>query len=468
MTAYTAVALTTAAIVALVVSAMFVPGVAKVFLLAQSAYWSLSYVARPLVLLWTLPQPQFADSLADPRLANIGYDIGIAEVLKPVVFGLWFYVALVVGYVLFRRWRRGPQERTTIGAAVADPYFFRSLGTIYVLGLGGRFVSFATGNTGSAGEVSSSNPLLDFAATMATVGALGLIVFARPEKLWQTAVLLLGLMGMELVWTVIVESKTPVLGAALAVAVRFALIGWTRGTILGVLGISAGAIGAFGILQSLKVDPEARAISAAAEASYPPVVQPFLPILRRFDLLEAATDAYYMQGREWISHGDVVKNALLNFIPSQLLGSEKFQSGTAWANQVRGSSVDMRNVSVSLAEGNISEGFVFGGYAGVAVTMTFTFVMVLVAVRWLLARNFLFVVLGLTLIEYPVLFERGILGTTESIGKSLQLAILVWIVTLLVGEYSRQCAETPPPTTHVPDDISTLDRSSSKGSASWV
>lgn len=467
MSAVLAVALTAAALASLVVASIFVPGVAKVFLLAQTAYWSLSYVFRPIVLLWTLPTPQFADSLADPRLATIGYDRAIAEVLQPVIFGLWFYVALVVAYVLFVRWR-GFTDRTSLTAAATDPNFFPSMATIYVMGLGGRFVSFATGNTGSAGEVTSGNPLLDFAATMATVGALALIVFARPAKTWQTTVLLGGLVGMELVWTVVVESKTPILGAALAMAVRFALIGWTRATVLGVAGIAVTAGGAFGILQSLKVDAGAAAISAPAEASYPAIIQPLLPILRRFDLLEAATDAYFMQGREWISHGDVLKNSLLNFVPSQILGAEKFQSGTAWASQVRGSSVDMTNVSVSLAEGNISEGFVFAGYAGVMVTMTFTFVMVLLAVRMLLARNFILVVLGLTLVEYPVLFERGILGTTESLGKSLQLAILVWIVALFVGEYIRQSKETPPPTVHVPDDISALDRSSSKGFASWV
>ena len=462
MSAVTSVVVTALALTALLVAGLSLRGVARVFVVAQVAYWSLSYVARPVVLLWVLPEPQFADSLADPRLATMGYDKGIAEVLKPVMFGLWFYVALVVAYVLWQR-SRNVVPRSPL-APTADPDFFRGLAVVYVMGLGGRFVSWATGSAGSAGEVTSANPFLDFAATMATVGALGLIVFARPAT-WQRTTILLGfLLGMELVWTVIVESKTPVMGAALAVAVRFAFIGWTRRTVLGVAGISVTAIGAFGLLQALKVDPETEAISALAEASYPPAVQPFLPILRRFDLLEAATDAYFMNGREWISHLDVVRNAVLNFIPSQILGAEKFQSGTAWAQQVRGSSVDMRTVSVSLAEGNISEGFVLGGYAGVAVSMTFTFVMVLITVRMLTARHFVLVVLGLTLIEYPVLFERGILGTTESLGKSLQLAILVWIVTLVVGEYGRQSRAIPPPTTFDYPDID----SRRKGSPSWV
>lgn len=486
-----------AALLTIAVAALFVPGIARVFLIAQVAYWSLSYVFRPIVLLSTTPVPQFADSLADPRLNTMGYDRAIGEVLKPVMFGLWFYAALVIAYAIFCSVRAHqkrvevaqinslggrqvavPTAPTTSRVALEDPYFFRSLGVVYGIGLLGRFVSFATDSAGGAGEISSANPLLDVAAGLATVGALGFIVFLRTTKPWLGVALLGALLGMELLWTVITESKTPVLGAALALAVRFALIGWTKGTIAGVIGIAISAVGAFGLLQSIKVDPASRALGAAADASYPESVQPFLSILRRFDLLEAATDAYFMQGREWISPGEVVRNAFLNFFPSQLLPVEKMQAGTAWANEVRGASVDMSQIQVSLAEGNIAEGYVLGGYLGVALTGMFVFGLLLITVRWILGRNLVLVVLGLTLIEFPVLFERGVLGGTELLGKSLQIAVLVWIISLLVGEFARRTDDVPPPTTYVPDDVSSLEDSAgrphsvrdtaSKGTKQWA
>ena len=423
----------------IVVAAVFVPGIARVFLIAQAVYWSLSYIARPVVLLWTLPVPQFADSIADPRLAGVGYDRGIEAALNPVVFGMWFYAALVVVYAV---WSRRKTPTLQVSAASSDPNFFPTLWVVYVLGTLGRLVSYATGSTGSAGDVSSANPILDFVTTMATVGALGLIVFARPTNPRSTALLLAAMAGGEFLWTVAVESKTPVLGAALALAVRFAMTGWNRSTTIGIGFIGVGAVGAFGLLQSLKTSGSTQSVALVADASYPASVQPFLSILRRFDLLEAATDAWYMNGRPWISGSDVVRNAILNFVPSQILGAEKFQSGTAWASQVRGSSVDMTGISVSLAEGNVNEGYVLGGYSGIVCSMLFTFVLLLLAVRWILARNVIPVVLGLTLIEFPVLFERGILGSTESLGKSLQAAILIWMVYLCVGEYRRRTART--------------------------
>lgn len=464
-----AIAAVAGALATLVVAALFVPGVARVFLIAQAAYWSLSYLARPVVLLWTLPVPQFADSIADPRLANVGYDHGIAQALGPVVFGMWFYTLLVVGFAMWchrsrsTRWQRKPSAGT-------DPNFFPTLWVVYALGTLGRLASVATGSTGSAGDVQSSNPILDFVTTMATVGALGLIVYARPESRGITVLLISAAIAGEFLWTVAVESKTPILGAALALAIRFALTGWTRATVGGIAVVGVGAIGAFGLLQSLKTSDATKAIADFADASYPASVQPFLSILRRFDLLEAATDAWYMGGRPWISASRVIENSILNFVPAQLLGTEKFQSGTAWASQVRGASVDMTGISVSLAEGNVNEGFVLGGYFGIVCSMSFTFLLLLSAQRWILAKNIVPVVMGLTLVEFPVLFERGILGSTESLGKSLQAAVLIWIVYLAVGEFRRRTAgssadqnvsiETRQPTV--------VDGVISKGSKTWA
>jgi hypothetical protein len=429
--AETLLALAVAALVALTIAAMHIRGVARVFLLAQVVYWGLSYVARPIVLLWAQPEARFADNIADPRLANIGYEHGIVMVLRPVVFGLWFYAVVVVVYAIWRH-GRGPESSAQLGGTDLIPTFM----TVYLVGSVGRVVAYVSGSAGAAGDIQSSNALLSFVAQLATAGALGLIIFFRPKERRLSVAVLGGLLLLELLWTVAVQSKTPIMGAALAVAVRLAMRGWTGRRVLAIAAVSIGGIGGFGWLQALKQPGDASA-SAIIDSQYPVLVQPFLSILRRFDLLEAATDAYYMAGRPWLSIDEVLRYVAESFVPAQLLGSDKFRSGTAWATDVRGASVDMTRVSVSLADGNINEGYVLGGYIGVSIGVSFTFGLLLFAVRALHARYIVLIALGLALTESPVLFERGILGSIEVIGKSLQVALLLWIINWAVREFRR-------------------------------
>lgn len=423
------------ALATIVVAALWLRGVARVFLVAQAVYWAMSYVARPAVLLIVDPQPRFGDNVADPRLAALGYAPALEEVLRPVVFGMWVYAGLVVLYTIWSH--RRPQTDRVV-SITDDPNFLPTLYALYGVGTLARLGSVATGSMGQAGEVESANPVLSLLTILATAGALGLIVFARPARELHAIALIGVLMAGELWWTMAIQSKTPVLGAALAIAVRFALTGWTRTKIVSIAAVSVAGVGAFGWLQSLKSTDYLKAAAAVTDSEYPTAVQPFLSLLRRFDLLEAATDAYYMGPNSWLSGDEVFGHLWKSMIPGQLLGTEKFQSGTAWASQVRGSSVDMSQISVSLAEGNVSEGYVLGGYAGVLVGVTCTFA-ILLAWEWsLYSRHLLPVVFGLALIETPVVFERGLLGTAETLGKYLQAVVLVWMAYLLVGELRRQ------------------------------
>src|SRR6185369_1609211 len=136
------------ALTTMVVAASLIPGIPRVFLITQSVYWSLAYLARPVVLLWVQPQPRYGDNVADPRLAIMGYDHGIAMVLKPVVFGLWIYAALVVAYAVWFR-RRG----IALPERPADPNFIPTLWAVYGIGLLGRATMYFTGTLSSAGEV---------------------------------------------------------------------------------------------------------------------------------------------------------------------------------------------------------------------------------------------------------------------------------------------------------------------------
>ncbi|UGT62769.1 hypothetical protein [Nocardia asteroides] len=432
-----------AALVTMVIAALLLSGVLRVLLIAQAVYWAMSYVARPVVLLVVQPAASFGDNVADPRLVALGYDRGIEQALTPVAFGLVVYALLMLGYALWSR-RRGPRPRRPVPLA-GDPNMMGTLLVLYALGTLARLASVASGSAGAAGEVASASPVLSLLAMPATLGAVGLIVLARPARNRDTMLLLGFLVLGELWWTTAIQSKTPVLGAALAVAVRFALTGWTREKVLGIGAVSVAGIAGFDWLQSLKSTPYLRAQAASVDAAYPEPVRPFLSLLRRFDLLEAATDAYFTKPGSWLTPDQVVTALARSLVPGQLLPGEKLQAGTAWATDVRGASVDMSQVSVSLAEGSIPEGYVLGGYAGVVIGVVFTAIVLIAWSRALYARHMVPVLFGIGLIEVPVVFERGMLGTAETLGKYLQVVVLAWMVRLAVGEWRRHRERTTAP-----------------------
>lgn len=422
-----------AALATMVAAGLLVSGVLRVLLIAQAVYWSMSYVARPVLLLLVRPDPRFGDNIADPRLAEIGYDIGIEGALRPVAFGLAVYAVIVLAYALWAR----PRERTRRAALAGDPDFVTTLWVLYALGTLARLASVAGGTAGQAGEVESASPLLSLLTMPATLGAVGLLVFVRPAKSSVTVAVLGILMLGELWWTTAISSKTPILGAALAIAVRCALTGWTRAKVGGIAAVSVLGIIGFDWLQSLKTTPYLKAEAANIDSGYPESVRPFLSLLRRFDLLEAATDAYYLGPNSWLAPGEVLGHLARSMVPGQLLAEEKMQAGTAWAEQVRGASVDMSQVSVSLAEGNVAEGYVLGGHTGVVIGVLFTAVVLIGWGRALYARHLVPVLFGVALIEVPVVFERGMLGSAETFGKYLQVVVLAWLTRLAVGQWRR-------------------------------
>src|SRR5205085_1969276 len=98
---------------------------------------------------------------------------------------------------------------------------------------------------------------------------------------------------------------------------------WTRRRTLGVLALAVVGLAGFGWLQSFKLTDDAKASAATIEAQYPAVLHPFLSVLRRFDLLQAATDAYYMGGRPWLTVDQVLTAGWRTLVPNALLGSDQ-------------------------------------------------------------------------------------------------------------------------------------------------
>jgi hypothetical protein len=401
--------------------------VLRTLLWAQCLYWTFSYVLRPVVLLAVEPEPRLADSVADPRIAAGGYERALPSVLSPVAFGLLCY--LILAAVVIRSIpsaRRSPES-----PAGSSPGRSLTFATSLVVG----WVARSVVTHGVGGNVAVT------LGGLATIGALGLIVFYRGTARASAAILILA-GASELAWSVLSTSKTPALAAVLAMVIRLGLIGWTRRSAALGAGFAISVIVIFPVLQALKLDSTTSQVVAAADASYPVYIRPFMAIIRRFDLLSAATDARLYGDGRWMTTSEYWSRLFNNLIPQQVLGSEKIGAGTLWATSVRAQSLRVSNPDVSLADGFIAEGYVVNGFLGVAAAGTFILLVALAVSRGLMARNIFLQAISLYLISSSCLFERGVFGVTEEAGKAIQVGALVWLIGLfaraLVGHSAQR------------------------------
>ncbi|EFV14038.1 hypothetical protein [Segniliparus rugosus] len=427
---YASVARVSTALIVLVLLAVAAKGVARILLLTQVVYWGVAFVGRSVLLLKTTPEPSFGDNIADPRLKSIGYDYGIAHVLGTVEHSLWVYVALVAAFVVAQR----------LAGPAPDPLPRQSsltmatLATIWGLGMLARAGAYLTGSISKAGEVHNANPYLDILSTLCSIGALGIILYFHSESWWTELAVIGFFTASQLIWGIAEESKSPFMGAVLALAVRYLSTGMSRAKLAGIGAGGFAVVSLFGWMQAMKSSERATTMVNSAgltyNLSYPEPVRPYLSIFRRFDLLEAATDVYYMNGQSWKRPADIARSAVVNLVPQQL-GAVKVQSGPDWAQHVRGKSVDMSTISVSLAEGHLNEGYLMAGTSGVVLESLFVLGMIALVARCLRSRdNPVALTLGILFVSLPPLFERGVLGITETLGKSVQQCAIVGIIAL--------------------------------------
>ncbi|WP_411374119.1 hypothetical protein ACLH0K_13765 [Arthrobacter sp. MPF02] len=231
-------------------------------------------------------------------------------------------------------------------------------------------------------------------------------------------------------------SKTPLIAAILCVAIRVAILGWTRQRLRVVGWAATAAVLAFPLLQQLKLSADTSSILNEAEAGYPAIVQPVMPIIRRFDLFSAVTDATLFGPGGWMSAEEFWRRSIGGLIPQPLLLAEKIGVGTMWSVEIRSASLGTANSEVSLAEGFIAEGYALNGYIGVVLGATFMAIAALLVSNLISSYRPFLASLGMLLVSYPVLFERGIIGTVEVLGKSVQVAALMWLIYMMVSSVS--------------------------------
>ncbi len=389
------------------------PKMVGALVVIQVVYWAISYLLRPIVLLSVRPPPKFGDSVADARLAAGGYEDNLANVLSPVVYGLAAYVFFLLLLSLIAKPR--PSSRDFPSGLVA------ALTACFVIGLLGRVLAIS-------GQ--GANPVVSVLVLLGAVSAAGLVIYAplksRAALFWIALVC-----ASEVGWAILSKSKTPVLALIVAVILRFVWLGWTRRRRIYVALAGVAGAASFSALQALKFDDATGNQVSAAAGNYPPLVAPLMPIITRFDLLSAITDAVALRGSTWLTSEQLIERAAQSLLPQQIIGVDKVTAGRSWALEVSSQSQAGVGDFVSRADGFIAEGFALGGTIGVVAAAAFLAVVTYAVGRLMQAESLLARSTGLIFVVTPIIFERGMLGFFDAAGKGIQILILIAIVSAL-------------------------------------
>lgn len=383
----------------------------------QAVYWFVGYVARSVVLLMVQPESVRNDVLADERLVTPTYADGLVPVLKIVVVAeIAFLAALVVLTAAVSGRRQEGYKRTATATAMEAR---RGSLTIILFGIltATRLVWFAGLRSAYVTTLLGLAPIV-----------IGLVLLSGERSERQRRWILL-LAGTEFSWSIIFQSKTPIF------ALVFALLLWRSGgvsrksvrRVLVLLVSLPVLLLCFGYIQQIKQGASVREDLVAVDARYPAEIRPYLPILRRFDLLQAVTDASYASGH-WIGPAEALSRGAESFIPRPLNPDKDANAGKTWLVEVRAQSVDVIPGN-SLAEGVAAEGFAISGYIGAAAEASILALLVVLLSRTLYSGNLFVSCLCVPIVLSPMLEERGILGILDGFGKAWQVAVLVVIIS---------------------------------------
>lgn len=421
--AYIAIGVIAVALSAIFALSLLNRGAVRALMLVQTGYWTVSYLLRPGVLLAVQPESSLNDSLADPRYALLGYSRVLGETLPLIAFGLVCYTIIASVYTFI--WGR-----------------FR----VSVDGSSDRIVAvfvalFAVGNAARVLSISSGLQFLEVFTWFATAGSIGILTYWRAETKRHTLVVMAFVLLVQLWGSFESGSKTPLMAALVALVIRASLAGG-RGNALRGLAVSVVAVVvSFPAIQAAKGGWSSAAIEVV-DARYPPLLQPILPILRRFDLSSAVTDAYFAGASSWLNIQEYSIQAIMGFIPDFFGVIDKTNAGLLWARDVRPVSLLGANTEVSLADGFIAEGYVLAGHVGVLLQAVLIFAAT-IAVGLAVERASVFLkVWSALMLSFPILYERGSLGLLEVTGRSIFFAFAIATVSMLMRGLNSSSARS--------------------------
>ena len=396
-------------VIILVVFAIRIRGVLGALLLVQAAYWALSYVVRPTILLTVAPIPQRNDPISDGRLMEWhgSYVEGVALALWPMVIGLATYIVAMM--LQSRLPRRDLQPRVFLD--------LHGLVVLFLIGWMFRIAQLA--------YPTSTFTTLAFLASVAVGG----FILLRPGMPPAPALIVLG--ASEFVWSLLSAVKAPIFAFILWLVIKIFIsserFDWKR-----FAGLGAFALLSFLAVQRIKVlDGRLTEISASVANEYPGWMQPLIPVFARFDLLTASTDAVLAGESSWKSPMEALTYGFNALLPQQLTGEKGDLIGRQWGSEVASQSNPAVSGDTYLAQSPAAEGWVIGGWAGLLIECALAAIVVFLIARAICSQHPFFAFLGLAMTSQPFIFERGMLGTMEGVGKGLQIALLATVVALV-------------------------------------
>lgn len=392
-------------------------GLLGALLLVQAAYWILSFVIRPIVLLVVQPPPYKNDPIADPRLWAQTYSVGIGDVLVPVLVGLLTYVITIA-----------MTANRTAGWVPRVQVPHASLVALLIIGWGFRLCQL----------IIPDSAVIITLASIGSVATGAMILMSDRTPDWLVVSILL---ISEMAWSYLSAVKAPI----------FALLLWlllhtyiTKGRLSArvILALTFAGVGFFSVVQGAK-----RAIgrlddTSRAQELYPAAIRPLFEVITRFDLLNAASDSKLAGPGALMTPGEALTYALNSFIPQQILGADKGDNvGRLWGQRVSALSDDRVSGQTYLAQNPAAEGWAIAGWMGVIVEC-FLVAAVVLLVAWLLhSRIRHLALLGVAVTSQPYIFERGLLGISEGFGKGVQIALiatlLIWFIAKNTSKLSQ-------------------------------
>lgn len=223
----------------------------------------------------------------------------------------------------------------------------------------------------------------------------------------------------ELIAAGLLVSKTPLLvvAAFMYLDPRRSRLSWKQ-----LLTAGGVIVTSFAVIQRLK---EGVAVSGIQVGALPSEVATSL--LERFDGLRAVSGALTSGVGSVVYEGGTLGRALTSLMPGWLLGPEKTLVGSLWGPQVYGTPE-----GTSYAESVFGEGYVLYGGVGVIVWSGLLGLVFLVVAAGLL-RNGIRQFFALGIVGSAALFERGLFGILERVSVSVQAALVMGLMLVVLG-----------------------------------
>jgi hypothetical protein len=372
----------------------------------MAGFWSLAFLGRPLAVYLDQPSSPSLNPLADYRLAWFGYEEGLKQVLTIVAMGLGMSVIILA---LLRRTKVARAQ-----PSVWQPYWSATLATALALGWVGR----------------SMEPFwspMGLLAILVTPSLALLVCFANWTRTPFRVVLILLAAAGEAGWSVLAESKTPI------VALLLALLIWATRSLsvhsrrLAYICMTFLVLTVFVAIQPLKgaYFNDANRYSSHFTG---PVGDFAMTVLTRTDLISAVTDAVSTARPPSFAPGAYVARVGRGLTPDHLVSKGDDPSGLVWTRDLRAATNPKQFLGVSLADGPIAEGYVLGGIAGVLALSAIMMIATILLCAGISAKSLWIRCLCAMVVFGPTLYERGPLGLSEVVGKGLQYAVVVAVL----------------------------------------